>query len=100
MTNHDLEQWMTNLTWTSQSASEWQQFYDTAQRDVTIYRGNTIESKILPNLPKYKDLNIELCSKKPVANNSLGSQSNASFIFINEFFLLISITFVIFLTQK
>ncbi|CAF1311025.1 unnamed protein product [Adineta ricciae] len=100
ITNNDLEQWMMNLTWTSQLAAEWQQFYDTAQRDVTIYRGNGIESKILPTLPKYKDLNIELCSKKLMNNNSLGNQSNASIIFENKFLLLVFVTFVVLSTGK
>ncbi|CAF1311005.1 unnamed protein product [Adineta ricciae] len=100
ITNNDLEQWMMNLTWTSQLAAEWQQFYDTAQRDVTIYRGNGIESKILPTLPKYKDLNIELCSKKTMNNNSLGNQSNASIIFENKFLLLVFVIFVVLSTGK
>ncbi|CAF1548880.1 unnamed protein product, partial [Adineta ricciae] len=56
----ELEHTLRNLTWISQSANQWQTFYNEAQRVVAIFRGGEIESKILPNRPKYKDFKDEL----------------------------------------
>ena len=57
-----LEATLKNITWTSALADDWQEFYDTAQRVVGLYRGGRIESYVLSDFPKYQDLPVEPCS--------------------------------------
>ena len=96
--NIQLEQWLRNLTWTPQSTDDWQEFYDRAQRIVGIYRGTQVESQVLPTLPKYEDLQIEPCYRKPIAETTdmLGSTSGSSVTVKNTLlYFLVLVLFVI-----
>ncbi|CAF4017897.1 unnamed protein product [Rotaria sordida] len=64
--NSKLAQWLHNLTWTTESTAQWQEFFDKAQRRIVYGREGQMESKILPTIPKYEDLKVELCNKKEI----------------------------------
>ncbi|UJR17775.1 hypothetical protein I4U23_004673 [Adineta vaga] len=91
--NIQLEHWLLNLTWTSQSADEWQEFYNKAQRIVSIFKGAQVESKFLPALPKYEDLKVKPCYRKPITTttNTLGNTCDSLFSIDNKLFFLLCI---------
>ena len=62
ISNEQLKQWLLNRTWTSESANEWQKFYDRAARLAFYGKSGDFKSKILHSLPTYKDLKTETCN--------------------------------------
>ncbi|CAF1240142.1 unnamed protein product, partial [Didymodactylos carnosus] len=95
--NVNIEQWLRNLTWTPESVSQWQEFYNKAARLIVYDRGNYMDSEVLPAIPKYEDLKVEPCNKKAIRNstdascgepnNSMASQ-HTLFLFALIFFVL------------
>ncbi|CAF2018482.1 unnamed protein product [Rotaria magnacalcarata] len=69
--NVKLEQWLHNLTWTSNSVAQWQEFYNEAQRFIMYDRGSYMEFNVLPTIPKYEDLQIEPCNRKEIQHKTL-----------------------------
>ncbi len=80
-----LRRWLSNLTWTPESISEWQEFYNNASRSLSIGRTGNRVTEYLPKLPEYKDLKPVEC-KRAIQNAAVQQKS---------FVLFILITFVI-----
>ncbi len=98
-----LIRWLSNLTWTPESISEWQEFYNNASRLLYIGRSANLMIEYLPKLPEYKDLKPVECKRaiqnttlQPVIQNTTLEQEiqNAA-LQQKSFVLFIFITFVI-----
>jgi hypothetical protein len=59
-----LKQWLLNITWTPELATEWQEFYNNASRAIDFGRSGHLEHEFFPTLPKYKDLQPLECEKQ------------------------------------
>jgi hypothetical protein len=59
-----LKQWLLNITWTPELATEWQEFYNNASRAIDFGRSGHLEQEFFPTLPKYKDLQPLECEKQ------------------------------------
>ncbi|CAF5022855.1 unnamed protein product, partial [Rotaria sp. Silwood1] len=51
-----LQEWLLNLGWTPQAVTQWQEFYNKAQRFILYDREGQFTNKVLLTIPKYKDL--------------------------------------------
>lgn len=51
-------------TWSSESSTEWQKFYDRASRSVYYGKSGSFHTSFLPALPTYEDLKVETCHKQ------------------------------------
>lgn len=58
-----VKQWLLNLTWTPQLATQWQEFYNTASRLLLYGSAGQMENEMIPTLPTYKDLQPDICPK-------------------------------------
>lgn len=56
--------WLINVKWTPEFAAEFQQFYNTAQRQVFYGGSTTFQPITIPTPPVYKDLPPDTCSNK------------------------------------
>lgn len=60
----EIYQWLINVKWTPKFANEFQQFYNTAQRQVFYGGSATFQGVIIPTPPVYKDLEPDTCPNK------------------------------------
>jgi len=58
-----LTNWLLGLTWTSESISEWQEFYNNASRALTYGHAGEWNGQYLAELPKYEDLKPSECKR-------------------------------------
>jgi hypothetical protein len=95
--NIKVQQWLLNLTWTSESVAQWQEFYNKANRFTFFDRQGQFETKILPANTKYEDLKVEPCNKEEVQHNTDQShgESNDSMTSQHTLFLFTLILFVL-----
>jgi len=63
-TYQQIYDWLINVKWTPEFAAEFQQFYNTAQRQVFYGGAATSQTIIIPTPPAYKDLPPDTCSNK------------------------------------
>ncbi|CAF3621444.1 unnamed protein product [Rotaria sp. Silwood1] len=62
--NHEeFKQWLMNINWTSQLATQWQEFYNNASRFVLFNGPNNLEIITLVQLPKYEDFKQNECNR-------------------------------------
>ncbi|UJR07225.1 hypothetical protein I4U23_011513 [Adineta vaga] len=82
-----VRRWLSNITWTSEVANQWQEFYNTAPRRLFYGRSGDMQHEDLPALPTYKDLPTEICQK------SIGNKQtiNIFLMFIFFFFKILNV---------
>ncbi|CAF3460707.1 unnamed protein product [Rotaria socialis] len=66
-----LKQWLLNITWTPDLATEWQEFYNSASRDAFFGRSGNLEQEFFSILPKYKDLQPFECEKQQTNDSAV-----------------------------
>lgn len=54
---------LVNQTWTTEKATQWQEFYNTAGRLLIHGASPNLHFEALPGLPKYEDLKPVPCVK-------------------------------------
>ena len=59
-----MSQWLLNISWTSNLATEWQNFYNTASQISLYGRAEHYGESFLSSLPTYKDLSTEVCDNQ------------------------------------
>lgn len=79
-----LRKWLRSLNWTSDSADQWQKFYQDASRIVISSHGGNYSFDYLPKLPEYEDLKAPEC-KRSALNSSVRQNSCIIFTFISFF---------------
>jgi hypothetical protein len=89
-----------NINWTSQLATQWQNFYSSASRITYYGRSINLAAIVLPKIPTYVDLKQGNCSMAKDPNNSTdisvqcglaGRQKLSSVILFVSFFIKIII---------
>ncbi|UJR14303.1 hypothetical protein I4U23_001293 [Adineta vaga] len=58
-----LKEWILAKKWTTDSAKQWQNFYESASRNVIYGRSGYFQSQTLSNLPTYEDLKTKECHR-------------------------------------
>ncbi|CAF1122491.1 unnamed protein product [Rotaria sp. Silwood1] len=83
-----LEQWLKQVTWTSELVTQWQNFFHDASRLIVYGRTDNYKFLNQDKLPEYEDLKPLEC-KKSISN--MGFRQNFSFIFFTfiSFFTII-----------
>jgi len=77
------------VKWTSELATQWQQFFNNASRLLITGRSGQFEYDILAAIPTYKDLQPEPCQKQEISSTISGLSSKSTNTFIS-FFMFIS----------
>ena len=62
-------EWLLAREWTNESIVEWQEFYNTAPRDLVYGGAGNRPTENLPHLPEYKDLKPEECQRGSLTTN-------------------------------
>ncbi|CAF1430401.1 unnamed protein product, partial [Rotaria sordida] len=70
-----LMEWLLNLTWTSEQAVQWQEFYNIASRVLLYGASSNLQFKFMSGLPKYQDLKPVACTKDQTINQTTSSQT-------------------------
>ncbi|CAF2373598.1 unnamed protein product [Rotaria sp. Silwood2] len=79
-----LGKWLKELKWTSQSITEWQQFYNNAPRVVMVGRAGQFDYINLAKIPEYEDLKPTEC-KRGVPNSAIHQNAFILFTVISLF---------------